>query len=112
MDIVIRGGKIDAANLAKNPEEYSTQDELDGLSVYIGSVKNLDSRNAAQIWAVAEGYPGNTISAVDRKWFDQAGATIKKNKLPNQPNHALLSGITIEEAVELFTRYRGATLTR
>jgi hypothetical protein len=49
---------------------------------------------------------------VDRKWFDQAGAKIKANPLPGQPNHALLSGITTEEAVELFTKKRGTLLTR
>lgn len=112
MKIVIRGGSIDAAELAKNPQEYTTQDVLTSLSVYVGQVDMLGSANAAAIWNLAAGYPGNTVSAVDQKWFDGARAVITPDPLPGQPNHALLSGITIEKAVELFTKYRGTKLTR
>lgn len=112
MNIVIRGGDISAAELAKNPQEYTTQDVLTSLSVYVGRVDKLGSENATQIWNLAAGYPGKTISAVDRKWFDEAGAVIKPDPLPTQPNHALLSEITIEKAVELFTKFRGTKLTR
>lgn len=110
MKIVIRGGPIDAASLAKNPQEYTTQDVLTSLSVYVGSVKKLGPDSADEIWAIAAGYPGQMISAVDQKWFDDHGAVITPDPLLGQPNHALLSGITIDKAVELFASYRGMAL--
>lgn len=112
MKIVIRGGTIDAASLARNPREYTTQEMLTELSVYVGRVERLGAANANEIWAVAAGYPGNSISAVDAKWFENAGAVLTPNPLPGHPNHALLSGISIAKAVELFTKNRGTVLTR
>jgi hypothetical protein len=107
VQIVIRGGDISEKGLAKNPDEYTTQDVLTDLSVYVGEVKNM--RYEGEAWDVAQGYPGNTITASKKSNFDEAGAKFKKDALGDQPNHYLLSGITIQDAVDIWkkqgTRY-------
>ena len=39
---------------------------------------------------------------VKRKHFNDSGATLKSNPLTGLPNHYLMSGISVEDAVELF----------
>lgn len=100
--IVVRGGEISVAAIKNRPKEYSTGGSLLSLSVYCGEVKKFDLRIPGGVWEVAAGCAHNTITAVDEKWLLAAGATIKKNKLPDAPNHCLVSDITIEEFVEIF----------
>lgn len=100
-EVVIRGGTIDAATIANRKSEYSTQDILVSLSVFVGSVKNLAHNNGHEVWQVAAGCTHGAITAVKRKHFP-AKAVLKKNPQPNQPHHFLLSGITIEEFIDLF----------
>ena len=49
------------------------------------------------------------MTASKKSNFDEAGAKLKKDSLQGQPNHYLLSGITIQDAVDIWkkqgTRY-------
>ena len=103
-EIIVRGGTISEEEFAKHPREVTTGGQVDGLSVFVGEVKKM--QNAHEVWAVAKGYPGKTITAVSMSVAKKRypGIQLKKNVLPNLPNHYLLSGIGISDAVDLFTK--------
>ena len=100
-DIVIRGGEISEKSFAKKADEYTTQDVLTDLSVYVGKVDGIDSKHEKEIVEIAKGYTGSTISVVDKKHFP-ATAKFKKDTSTAKPCHHLLSGISIEDAVKIF----------
>ena len=103
-EIVIRGGdsKTITAKKLGQPSETTTGGALTSLSVFVGYVKKLGKDAGREVSEVARGYPGANLRVVKRKHFNDSGATLKSNPLPGLPNHYLMSGISVEDAVELF----------
>ena len=102
MIVVIRGGNISVKEFSKKPREITTQDMLNGLSVYVGRVAHLNRTGGAAIFGLVGGYPGSRVTAVQKKWFNNTSAVFRNDPKPGQPNHCLLSEISIADAVKLF----------
>lgn len=102
--IVVRGGEISVSAIENRPNEYTTGGSLTSLSVYCGEVKEFKLGTPDAVWTVATGCAHRKITAVNIKWLEDAGATIKKNALTGAPNHCLVSGISVEKFVEIFKK--------
>jgi hypothetical protein len=100
--IIVRGGTIGAEEIRKNQKEVTTGDTVVSLSVFVGEVKDI--RREEEVWEVAKGYPGKTINAVYKQTALKLYPNIRvqKDKSIGQPNHHLLSGISVTDLVKLF----------
>jgi len=108
-EIVVRGGDPKSKGGKKDTmdksSETTTAGEVTSLSVFVGYVKSLGPRAGREVSEVARGYPGSKVRAVKRKHFDESGARLKANPQDGQPNHYLMSGISVEDAVSLFATH-------
>jgi len=107
MKVVVYGGELDPNAEAfikrlqkERPQEITTSEDLDGLSVACFEADNMNHGNRQ--FHEIEGMKHNQITVVSAESFIKEGATIKQNKLPGFPSHALLSGISAKASFKIF----------
>jgi uncharacterized protein YneR len=107
MKVVVYGGELGLNAEAfitrlqkERPKEITTNEDLDGLSVAYFEADNMNHTNGQ--FHDIEGMKHNQITVVSAESLIKAGATIKQNKLPDYPSHALLSGISAKVCFKIF----------
>ena len=101
--IVLRAGVVTETQI-RNGAHVDHEDIVSGLSVQVWDTNNDSFRDHKVILKLLAAVPNQSYALARAHDITGAGGTIRWSRLPNNQYHALLSGLTVEQVVKIFSQ--------